>query len=80
MLAITWAPFETSRPASRTMTSSRKLGLLGVAAPPFAPGRLSSTIVMRENTAVISRNGTSTTIRLRKVVMSSSCESAVRRL
>jgi hypothetical protein len=35
---------------------------------------------MREKTAVISRNGTNTTIRLRKVVMSNSDESAVRRL
>jgi hypothetical protein len=38
-------------------------------------GRFSSITAMRENTAVISRNGTSTTMRFRKVVMLSSTSS-----
>ena len=70
-VAITSLPFVISMPASLTITSTRKLSSL-LAAPPVELGRFSSTIVSRENTAVINRNGTSTTIRLRKVVTSSS--------
>ena len=40
--------------------------------PPDAVGTLSSRMVMRENTAVMSRNGTSTTIRfINEVIFSS---------
>ena len=53
------------------MTSTRNPGSLA-AAEPAADGRVSSTIVIRENTAVIRRKGTNTTIKFRNVVMSSS--------
>jgi hypothetical protein len=79
MAAIGTVPLVNSRPLSRTITSTRKVGSLTVG-PPAELGRLSSTIVMRENTAVISRNGTNTTIRLRKVVMSRSARTLARRL
>jgi hypothetical protein len=49
-----------------------KFGRLTAALAAAAVGTLSSRIVTREKTALISRNGTSTTIRFRKVVMSSS--------
>ncbi len=55
------------------MISGRKP--ISDAGPLVELGRLSSMTAMRENTAVISRNGTSTTMRFRNAVMLSSCSS-----
>ncbi len=78
--AILWVPLVISMPSSRTTTSMRNGSSL-FEGPPAELGRLSSTIVSRENTAVISRNGTSTTMRFRNVVTSISWASPlVRRL
>src|SRR5687767_14414324 len=57
--AITALPFVSSKPSSRRITSSRNGGSV-TAGPSAALGRSSSTTVMRENTAVISRNVTNT--------------------
>ena len=66
-------PFVISSPSSRTMTSGRKP--ISDGGPLVELGRLSSTTAMRENTAVISRNGTSTTMRFRNAVILSSTSS-----
>jgi hypothetical protein len=59
------------------MTSIAKLGVFEIA-PPALVGTLNSIMVIRENTALMSRKGISTTIRFKNEVIFNSGVSTIR--